>query len=211
MERDQRAIDKLIILDILAQAPGLTVNQLMAQALGTLCLDYFAFVSAFDELLRDRLAMSGVRKEEELTDSAGQPVARCDITPQGRGVLAALAGRIPLPIRSYLATSLASLRRDQRRENTITALAEPDANGFYTVRLRQNDGLRDTVDLRLTVPNLAIAETLCSNWKAYPQTLYLGLLNLLSQPAGTAEPHPQPDESPAGPAANDFPDRQLCF
>ena len=205
MEKEQRAIQKLIILAILGRATGVTVNQLTALALETLYLDYFDFVHAYDELVRDRLVTESVRKGETLTDAAGQPVTRCDITPQGFAILETLENRIPLPVRSFLASSLADWRKDQLRESTVTATFDPDANGFYQVRLGQHDGRKETVDLRLTVPNEAVARALCHNWRQYPQTLYMGLLTLLSDTPGTGmpiqekrqEPLPSPGDGPS--------------
>ncbi len=211
MDREQQAVNKLIILEILAQAAGITGNQLLDQALGTLCLDYFAYTRARDELLRANLITIAVRKNEELLDSAGHPVQRCDITPAGRKVLLTLANHIPLPIRSYLATSLAALRRDRLRENTVTASADPDASGFYTVRLRQNDGRHETIDLRLTVPDKIIADAMCANWIERPQTMYIGLLDLLTRSGSPAEAGAEPEPEPANNSDNDFPDRQLSF
>ncbi|NLC83732.1 MAG: DUF4364 family protein [Ruminococcaceae bacterium] len=211
MDREQQAVNKLIILEILAQAGGITGNQLLDQALGTLCLDYFAFTRARDELLRDSLITIAVRKHEELTDAGGQPVQRCDITTAGRQVLTTLANHIPLPIRSYLATSLAALRRDELRENTVTASVEPDANGFYTLRLRQNDGRHETVDLKLTIPNQAIADTMRTNWLERPQTMYISLLELLTRSSAPADTGRQPEPESTNSNDNDFPDRQLSL
>ena len=218
MENEQRAIQKLIILAILGRANGLTVNQLTALALETLYLDYFDFIHAYEELVRDHLATESVRKGEALIDAAGQPVSRCDITPQGQTILDTLENRIPLPVRSFLASTLAGWRKDQLRENTVTATYDPDANGFYQVRLRQHDGRKETVDLRLTVPNEAIARALCENWRQYPQTLYMGLLTLLSESPASGMPvqeKRQETQSTQGSSPSDDPgfsaldDRQL--
>lgn len=184
MEQDQRAIHKLIILAILGQASGLTYNQLMTLALETLYLDYFAFVSSSEELIRDHLVTEAVRKGELLMDAAGQPLSRCDITPHGRNILATLETQIPLPIRSYLASALRGWRKDQLRENTVTATADPDGNGFYRVHLRQHDGRKETVELVFSVPNKVIADAICANWLQYPKTMYLGILSLLTEPDG---------------------------
>jgi len=182
MEQDQRAIHKLIILSILSQVSGLTSNQLMTLTLETLYMDYFAFITAYEELVRDHVIHVSIRKDEMQTDAAGQPVSRCDITPNGRAILSTLEPRIPMPIRSYLASALNGWRKDQMRENTVMATAAPDADGFYQVRLRQNDGRKETIDLRLNVPNQAIADAICANWRQFPQTLYLGILSLLTEP-----------------------------
>lgn len=213
MEQDQRAIHKLIILAILGQASGLTANQLMTLALETLYMDYFSFMQAYEELVRDHLITSAVRKDEPETDAAGQPLVRCDITPQGHTILQTLESRIPLPIRSYLASALNGWRRDQLRENTVTATVDPDADGFYQVRLRQHDGRKETVSVKLTVPNRSIAEAICANWRQVPQTLYLGLLSLLTEPHRDASPKESRVESEKGASPiiepDAFGDRQL--
>lgn len=218
MENEQRAIQKLIILAILGRANGLTVNQLTALALETLYLDYFDFIHAYEELVRDHLATESMRKGETMTDASGQPVTRCDITPQGQTILDTLENRIPLPVRSFLASTLAGWRKDQLRESTVTATFDPDANGFYQVRLKQHDGRKETVDLRLNVPSEAIARELCRNWRQYPQTLYMGLLTLLSEtPASSLpvhekrqEPSPSQGTSPSDdPGFSALDDRQL--
>ena len=202
MEKEQQAIQKLIILAILGRANGLTVNQLTALALETLYLDYFDFVHAYEELVCDHLTTESVRKGETMTDAAGQPVTRCDITPQGMTILETLENRIPLPVRSFITSTLAGWRKDQLRESTVTATFDPDANGFYQVRLKQHDGRKETVDLRLTVPNEAIARKMCENWRQFPQTLYMGLLTLLSDTPVSGMPMPEKRQEPQSSPGN---------
>ncbi len=218
MDQDKRAIHKLIILAILDQAKGVTVNQLTALALETLYMDYFAFRKAYDELIRDHLATEAVRKGEVLADAAGRPIARCDITAQGLSILDTLESRIPLPVKSYLTSALSGWRKDQLRESTVTADFSPDANGFFLVRLGQHDGRKETIDLRLTVPNETVARRLCANWRQFPQTLYMGLLTLLTNgPDSNLDPQDKKQEQPpaegldpsTGQGAPAFDDRQL--
>jgi hypothetical protein len=180
LDTEELAINKLIILSILSRISGITLNQLTTLSLETLYLDYFDFVTAFEDLCRDQLAMESVRKGEETLDAVGRPVTRCDVTEAGRAVLSTLESRIPLPIRSYLAQACIGWQKDKRMQSILTAAYEPDGNGFYQVRLKQNDGLKDLIDLRLTTPDKSMAIQICERWKRHPQTVYLGLLSLLT-------------------------------
>jgi hypothetical protein len=214
LDTEELAINKLIILSILSRIPGITLNQLTTLSLETLYLDYFDFVMAFEDLCRDQLAAEGIRKGEETLDSAGRPVMRCDLTEAGSIVLSALEARIPLPVRSYLAQTCSGWQKDARMASVLSASCEPDANGCYLVRLKQNDGLKDLIDLRLTIPDKNMALQICERWKRHPQTVYLGMLSLLTgevsflqvdhQSGGLAnqKPFPGPDSSPDEKAEN---------
>lgn len=203
MEVAGLATNKLIILSIISRIGGITLNQLTTLALETLYMDYFDFVTAFEELCRDHMLVEGVRKNEKLLDAVGRPVVRCDMTDKGYKVLQTLESRIPLPIRSYLAQACSGWRRDSRLRSTLTATCEPDANGFFQVSLKQNDGLKDLVDLRLTIPEKTMAEQICERWKRSPQMVYLGLLSVL-----TGEPAMAPEKDQAN-AAPEVPDADL--
>lgn len=189
MDTAELAINKLIILSILGRIQGITISQLTTLALETLYMDYFDFVTAYEELCRDHMAVEGVRKGEEKLDAVGRPVTRCDLTQAGRTVLSTLESRIPLPIRSYLAQACSGWQKDIRLQSTLTGTCEPDGNGLFLVRLKQNDGLKDLVDLRLSIPEKTMAQQICERWKRHPQTVYLGLLSLL-----TGEPTLEPDQ-----------------
>ena len=180
MDTAELAINKLIILSILSRIQGVTLNQLTTLSLETLYMDYFDFVTAYEELCRDHMTTEGVRKGEETLDAVGRPVTRCDLTPAGSAVLSTLENRIPLPIRSYLAQACSGWQKDIRLRNTLSASCEPDGNGFFQVRLKQNDGLKDLIDLRLTIPDKSMAQQICDRWKRHPQTVYLGMLSLLT-------------------------------
>ena len=59
MESAELAINKLIILSILRRIQGVTLGQLTALSLETLYMDYFDFVTAFEELCRDHARALG--------------------------------------------------------------------------------------------------------------------------------------------------------
>ncbi len=180
MERAELATTKLIILYILRGLPAVTLNQLTSLALDTLYMDYFGFATAYEGLRSEQMIAAAVRKDEHSRDAAGRSVVRCDLTERGRQVLEALEHKIPVPIRSYLAQESAVWQRDIRRERQLTATVDPDGNGQYKVRLRQLEGQNPLVDLNLIIPDLNLANQIVDRWQRLPQSMYLGLLALLS-------------------------------
>ncbi|MDD2533352.1 MAG: DUF4364 family protein [Eubacteriales bacterium] len=180
MERAELATTKLIILYILRSLPAVTQHQLTSLSLDTLYMDYFGFASAYEGLRNDQMIAASVRKDEQSRDAAGRAVVRCDLTERGRTILEALEHKIPVPIRSYLVQESAGWRRDIRRERQLSATVDPDGNGQYRVRLRQMEGERAMVDLSLIIPDLSIAHQIMDRWQRLPQSMYLGLLALLS-------------------------------
>ncbi len=197
MDRLETAESKMILLYILRRWTGVTVGQLTRIALDTGYMDYFAFVALLDALCRDGLATRAVRKGETQKDAEGQPVVRCDLTPRGEEVLRPLESRIPRHVHAYLDQAAESWAKELRRENTVSAECEPDG-AAWRVRLRLNDGLRDVVDLRLTVPDKATGAAVCAQWRRDTQAAYVGLLALLSPPPSAPGPvRPSPGDGPA--------------
>ena len=180
MERTELATTKLIILYILRSLPAVTLNQLTSLALDTLYMDYFGFATAYEGLRNDQMLSASVRKDEESRDASGRALVRCDLTEHGRAILETLEHKIPLPIRSYLAQESAVWQKDIRRERQLSASSDPDGNGQYRVRLRQMEGEKTLVDLSMTIPDKFLAQQICDRWQRLPQSMYLGLLALLS-------------------------------
>lgn len=180
MEPSELAVTKLIILSIVRRIPAITLSQLTGLALDTLYMDYFGFALAFDALTRDQMIAAGIRRDETERDALGRFVTRCDVSERGRVVLETLESRIPLPIRSYLAQESVAWHKDIRLQRQRSAQADPDADGQYQVRLRQHEGTRVLVDLSLSIPDKALARQICDRWQRQPQSMYLGLLTLLT-------------------------------
>ncbi|NCA99763.1 MAG: DUF4364 family protein [Clostridia bacterium] len=180
MERSELAITKLIILYIIRSLPAVTLSQLTSLALDTLYMDYFGFATAYEGLRTDQMITAIFRADDPERDAAGQAVIRCDLTDQGRAILETLEHKIPAPIRSYLAQASTSWQKDIRLERQLTALYEPDGKGQYRVNLGQSEGEKKLVDLALTIPDKSLAMQICDRWQRLPQSMYLGLLALLS-------------------------------
>jgi hypothetical protein len=180
MERNELATTKLIILYILRSLPAVTLNQLTSLALDTLYMDYFGFATAFEGLRNDQMIAASVRKDEQSKDASGRSLVRCDLTDRGLAILETLEHKIPLPIRSYLAQESTVWQKDIRRERQLSATSDPDGNGQYRVRLRQMESEKSLVDLMMTIPDKNLAQQICDRWQRLPQSMYLGLLALLS-------------------------------
>lgn len=180
MDNKTLAISKLIILTIVKQIPSITSNQLTNLALETLYMDYFTYIQAYQELVRDHMLISGIRKEENDVDASGKPIERCDITSHGLTVLNTLDGQIPLHVKTYLLQATGSRKRDIKRDHEVRAAYEPDANGHYNVELSQHDGVHDLINIKLSVPDKQLARRICTQWKKQPGLTYVSLLALLT-------------------------------
>ena len=180
MKNPNLAISKLIILTIVKQIPAITYNQLTNLALETLYMDYFTYIQAYQELSRDHMLLTGIRKDEHELDASGNPLERCDITRQGESVLSTLDHKIPLHVKTYLLQTTATWRKDLRRQHDVQAIYEPDANGQYKVVLSQNDGVHETIKIQLTIPDRQLAKGICKHWKNQPGSTYVAMLALLT-------------------------------
>jgi len=167
-------------LYIIRSLPAVTLSQLTALALDTLYMDYFGFATAYEGLRNDQMIAASFRDDDPARDAAGQAVIRCDLTAQGRAILETLEHKIPSPIRSYLAQASTSWQKDIRLERQLTARYESDGKGQYRVSLSQSEGEKKLVDLALTIPDQSLAMQICDRWQRLPQSMYLGLLALLS-------------------------------
>jgi hypothetical protein len=180
MERSELAITKLIILSIVRSLPSLTLSQLTSLALDTLYMDYFGFAAAFEGLRSDQMLIAATRPDDPERDAAGQMIVRCELTSRGRAILEALEHKIPAPVRSYLAQMSTGIRSGSRQDRQLTARYEANGEGQYRVTLRQEEREKCLVDLALTIPDEELARQICDRWLRLPQSMYLGLLALLS-------------------------------
>ena len=205
MERSELAITKLIILYIIRSLPAVTLSQLTSLALDTLYMDYFGFATAYEGLRNDQMITASFRDDEPARDAAGQSVIRCELTGQGRAILETLEHKIPAPIRSYLTQASASWQKDVRLERQLSAQCDADSHGQNLVRLCQSEGEKVLVDLALTIPDKSLALQICDRWQRLPQSMYLGLLALLSdEPVLRQETLPLAGNSPAGYTPSDM-------
>lgn len=180
MDKNERVRNKIIILYILSRIPGITVGELTAMALDTCYMNYFAFATAFDDLLASSFITRMVRKGEKEKDSDGKPVLRCDMTGIGLETLNRLQHLIPEHIHTFLNKAFLDWEKSLKKNAEVKSTYEPDFFGGYNVNLILSDGTRNLIDLKISVPSKEIAVSICSNWKANTQSQYLSILSLLS-------------------------------
>ena len=177
---------KLMLLYMLHQVNSVPSSDLMDWAVESLFLDYFQFIQAKEALKRDRFIIEATRKGEKRTDSKGNLLEICDITPEGEIVLNQLLPTLPVHIRSYLTNSAKKQKQAAHESSSILANYLPDANGAYQVRLTLSDGARITAELLLFAPNEETAQKMCRRWKESTADIYMTILNSLQ--SDTKEP-----------------------
>jgi len=180
VDKSEKVRSKIIILYILKCLPGITFTDLTSFIIDTCYMNYFSFISAYDDLCENKFITRSQRKNEELKDSSNSPVYRCDITPKGTEVLERLNHIIPEHIHQFLSGFSNDWNKVQKKSSHITASFDPDLYGSYTATLKLSDGIKDTVSIKLNVPDKVAASKVCENWKQNTQEKYLEILKLLN-------------------------------
>ena len=151
----------------------------MNWAVDSLYLDYFSFVQAKEDLIRDRFIIEASRKGEKRFDAMGRPIELCDITPEGELVLQQLLPTLPVHVRAYLTQAAPKWKQGAHEDASVLANYLPDANGTYQVRLTLSDGVRTTADLSLFAPDEESAQKMCRRWKESTADIYITILTAL--------------------------------
>lgn len=178
MADTQLPIDKLTLLFIAREAPGIRRSHLCDAALATLAMDYFDVARALDELASGGLLHLAVRKGERSLTADEQPVARCDLTPKGHAALAALVDQIPAPTRRFLIDHLNATALRRRTADAITAQVEATPEGHYRVVCR-HDGDDNAFCMSLDVPTEAMARKAAATWRERSSDVYRTILESL--------------------------------
>lgn len=179
MQETNIPIDKLILLYIAEQAPGIRKSQLRDAALATLSMDYFDATSALDELISTHLLHVAVRKNEPVHDARGRAVERCELTDTGRTALDALEKQIPASTKRFLSGYLIDGDLKRRIADTITATVEITATGHYRLTCRQSDENNSGLTLSLSFPTQELAQIAATTWREYSEDVYLSVVNAL--------------------------------
>ncbi len=180
VDKSEKVRSKIIILYILKCLPGITMTELTSIIIDTCYMNYFSFVSAYDDLCENKFLTRSQRKNEEEKDSSNTPVFRCDITPKGTEVLERLHHIIPEHIHTFLSGLSKDWSKKIKKSSHLNASYDPDLYGSYTATLKLSDGIKDTVLIKLTVPDKITAEKVCENWKHNTQEKYIEILTLLN-------------------------------
>jgi hypothetical protein len=181
MSRQDLPIQKLILLYIAGEAPGIRRAQLCEAALATLSMDYFEMASALDELVKARLIHVAARRNERTRDAHEREVERCDLTTEGRLVLDALSDQIPASTRRFLTTYLEKGALKRKTEDQITATVEETVRGMYRLTCRNTCNGDESFLLKMTFPSEALAKEAATNWRRNYDDILKMLLEALAE------------------------------
>ncbi len=174
-------IQKVTLLYIAAQAPGLRRSQLQDAALATLSMDYFDMATALDELVEAGLIHIGTRKGEEAMDAHNRSVERCDLTDKGLIVLDALRSQIPPATRRFITQYLSERGFQRKIADSITARIELASDGQYEVICRQKEGDETSFHLVLRFPTEDMARKAAESWRERSSDVMRALMEVLLQ------------------------------
>lgn len=181
MLRHNLPINKLILLYIAGEVPGIRRTQLGDAALATLSMDYFEMASALDELINARLIYVAARRDEKTLNAHEREVERCDLTAEGHHVLDVLNDQIPASTRRFLTNYLEKNALKRRTEDQITATVEETAHGMYRLICRNTSDGDETFLLKMTFPSEELAKKAAATWRHHYDDILTMLLEAFSK------------------------------
>ena len=101
------------------------------------------------------------------------------ITPQGSQTLNYFRKEISPELRSEIDGYLSRHAYDMRNDSSVLADYRQSAAHEYTVRCAASENGSSLIELSLTVPSEAAAQTIAENWKKKSQEVYSEVMNLL--------------------------------
>ena len=164
------AVYKLIILYLLDKTGG----EIAMDRLSSFLLEkgYVNFVSLMETYAQ--IEESGLVRSRVSSD-------RCfySITAEGRQTLRLFSGHISRAIMRQADEFLASEGAVLRNEQAVRADCIPAENGMYNVVLRVMEGASSVMEIRLQVPDKALAEEICRKWPEKNEKIYNSLIENL--------------------------------
>lgn len=187
MQETDTQRNKLILLFMLRQVPGISSDAWMNWAIDSLYLDYFSFAQTREALQKNHLVTESVRKDEKRLDASGFPIRRCDLTPEGEAIIEQLFTTLPSQIREYLHEEGRKRKHRESEKNSVFAAYETDANGKYQVTLSLSEFGQNLLHIQLQAPNKRLAKEICQNWKGSTADIYSHILALLENNKSSPE------------------------
>lgn len=171
MLEDTLTLYKLIVLYILSRVTFPITNAQLSD---------FMLQKEYTDYLTLQQVISDLTEAQLITSETVRNRTHLSITAEGRETLRFFQGRIHYGIKedinSYLRENKYSLREEASVQGNYHYLASA---GEYEVRLIVKDRDISLVDLKLSVPTEAMAETICDNWKEKNQDIYQYLVDQL--------------------------------
>ena len=164
------AVYKLIILYLLDK----TGTEIAMDRISSFLLEkgYVNFVSLMETYAQ--IEESGLVRSRVSGD-------RCfyAITAEGRQTLRLLGGQLSREIRRQADDYLVSEGAALRNEQAVRADCVPAEGGMYNVILRVTEGDTSVMEIRLQVPDKALAEEICRKWPEKNEQIYNSLIENL--------------------------------
>lgn len=134
----------------------------------TMCdegVDYFEFAAAVAELV----------ETGHLTLEDG----RYTVTEKGRRNGSICESSLPYSVRIKCDKNVARLNGRLRQDAQVQTVAEAQPDGSYTARMSLDDESGNLLTLELTTASSQQADRLCAQFKAHPDQVYNGVLDVL--------------------------------
>ena len=165
---------KFLLLYILARAAApLDFSTLTDLTMIDEGVDYFDFAEALSELVESGHAT--------LTDGSYA------ITDKGRKNGAVCESSLPYSVRTKCSRRLSKVNAALRRDAQVRSEILPRADGTCTLRLSLDDEEGNILTLELLSPSQAQSERLAEGFKARPEQIYNGVLDVLLAEADNAD------------------------
>ncbi len=160
---------KIIILEILSKSDfSLTNSQITDFFIENEITDYFT--------VQDALAALTDTKNIDVESSANQTFYR--INEKGCDTLSLFPDRITEKIKASIVAYFASHALSMKEENSLIGDFFPNGEAF-SCHLKKTDGDATLLEVSFRVPDQAMAQTICANWKVRADDVYDSLMDIL--------------------------------
>lgn len=103
------------------------------------------------------------------------------LTETGKKTLLLMRDKITEAIEEDTRSYLSQHQIEMKKENSLSAGYDKATGGGYLVHCRMTENKNTVMDLHFHVSTREQADTICNNWKARHEDVYMGLMDVLVQ------------------------------
>ena len=165
-------IYKITVLSLLSKVDfPLSNAQIVQFFLDKEYTDYFTLQQIISDL-----------EESHLIDkNAAHNNTLYSLTEDGKQTLALMRDKVSSAIEDDLIDYLKQNKLEIKKDNALTANYDTAIGGGYIVHCKYTHDGHTMLDLSLHIPTAEQAETICNNWKARHEDVYMSLMDTLVQ------------------------------
>lgn len=171
---DDMTREKLVLLYIIRQAPGILLSDVLSTALGTLTSDYFTLAQAMTDL-----GDSDLIRLEPVAGTGDCADARGHLTEAGKRALDALPDQIPEGTRNWIDRHLSETGIERAERESIRSEYRADGKGGFVLECAHLSERGDGFFLSLDLPTEALARRAHFAFRRDPAKLYATLVETL--------------------------------